>query len=173
MYDLCCKTIMALICRNSSGCCSCRHREPRAGQSGPACVQKASVAQTVEVITGEWRGDLLSGLERVKKSKNSISLKQRKHDKAFRERIIYSISQVSLFPVCPIVFSLIKYILLNCIFLLRLLLYCDKMRLCRQEFLIHWYFRGGIWQNCFISREKIILALLVVALCIGIQMWTK
>lgn len=74
-------------------------------------------------------GSPLSGLERVKQKKKQISLKNRKHHKAFRECIVYSISQVSPFPVSPIVFSLIKYILLNCIFLLGLILYSDKIRL--------------------------------------------
>lgn len=111
-------------------------------------------------------GNLLSGLERVKKETKPTSLKHRKHDKAFRECIVYSVSQVSPFPVSPIVFGLIKYILLNCIFLLGLLLYSDKMRLCRQECLFHWDFRDEIWKNDFISREKIISALLVVALAL-------
>lgn len=105
--------------------------------------------QQLKPSQGRGWGNLLSGLERVKKKKNHISLKRRKHDKAFRECIIYSISQVSPFPVSPIVFGLIKYILLNCIFLLGLLLYSDKTRLCRQEFLIHWLFRDEIWGNYF------------------------
>lgn len=94
-------------------------------------------------------GSLLSGLERVKKGKNHTSLKHRKHYKAFRECIVYSISQVSPFPVSPIVFGLIKYILLNSIFLLGLLLCSDKMRLCGQEFLFRWDFRDEICKNDF------------------------
>lgn len=35
---------------------------------GPACVQKASVAQAVEAIARQWWENPLSGLERVKKT---------------------------------------------------------------------------------------------------------
>lgn len=80
--------------------------------------------------------------------------------------MVYSISQVSPFPVSPIVFGLIKCILLNCIFLLGLPLYSDKMRLCRQGVLFHGGFGDEIRKNGFIGREKIILSLLVVALAL-------
>lgn len=62
---------------------------------------------------------------------------------------LYSTSQVGPFPASPIVFGLMKYILLNCIFLSGLLLRSDKTRLGTQEFCLRRDFRDKIWKNDF------------------------